>query len=75
MSTFKYVGTDPLEVAGLFQLRLSEGQTFEIVDDGLAAAFDEQFGNDPRFVSSRTKNPDVVTGTIPVQSSDPAPAA
>lgn len=76
MSTFKYTGSDPIEVAGEYQLRLSEGQTFEIADEGLAARFADQFADDPRFTSSRTKNPDVVTGQIPVQQpTEPAPAA
>lgn len=78
MSTFKYNDPDPIEVWGEYPARLSQGQTIEVPD---GTPFADQLDADPRFTSSRTKNPDVVTGTIPVQqvpveqSTSPAPAA
>jgi hypothetical protein len=70
MSTFKYNATDPLELGGELQIRVREGQTFEVPEEYTA-----QFEADDRFTSSRVKNPDVVTGAIPVQPSADAPAA
>ncbi len=67
--TFKYTGSGR-EIGYPFEVRLSEGQTIEIPDEQVA-----QFEADPEFVSSRVKNPDVVTGPVPVQQpTEPAPA-
>lgn len=70
MSTFKYNGTDPLEIGGDIQIRISEGQTFEVPEQ-----FAAQFEADDRFSASRTKSPDVTTGPILVQGApDQVPA-
>lgn len=73
MHTFKYNGTDPIEVPAL-QIHIHPGDTFEVPD-----GFEPRFEQDPLFAASRTKSPDVtvdaaVTGSIPTV--DPAaPAA
>jgi hypothetical protein len=78
VSTFKYTGTDPFEIPSL-SVRVGAGETFTVPDE-----FDARFDADPVFESSSRKRPDVVpdpavvaaaTGPVPVQSSEPAPAA
>lgn len=66
---FKYSGSG-VELGFPFEVRLSDGQTIEVPDEYTA-----QFEADERFASSRTKNPDVTTGQIPVQQpTEPAAA-
>lgn len=72
MKTFKYNGTDPIEIPSL-GIGVREGETFEIPDE-----FAARFENDDLFSTSRVKNPDVTTGPIPVQGAPeqfPAQAA
>jgi hypothetical protein len=73
MPTFKYNDPDPIEIGGEFPARLSQGQTIEVPE---GTSLEAQLDADPRFTSSRVKNPDVTTGPIPVQATvEPAPAA
>lgn len=84
MSTFKYVGRDPIEIPSLgirVPVKFNDagdpvGTTFEVPDEYAA-----RFVSDPEFVESRTKSPDVVTdpavaaavtGTVPVIEQPPA---
>lgn len=66
MATYRYKGTDPIEVPAL-GIHLTEGTTFEVPDE-FAARFDA----DPDFTSSRVQHPDVtpdVPADVPAQAS------